>query len=281
MKDQPSNKAPNQQLQQQSKQQNTQQQQQKQKQNQQSKKNQPNQQKQKQQPKKKKNASTTSIPNMLHYHRINFLYQASHLLMNTHMQMKEQEQLYASLTEPATTTTTIETNKSNTCLNESNHGGGNDDDDVPMTSVEEETTETETEPSVQHQHTILNAKQVSQHYSRTLSKISAKNVLRLHSDMKRTLCKKCHLLLIAGETCSVRISNKRNRCYMIVTCGQCGTFRRYMLNDGNQKKKQTTTTKKQATNIINNEQQQGSTSTSDAQNVLSSNSTGESMITTE
>lgn len=54
-------------------------------------------------------------------------------------------------------------------------------------------------------------------YSNLLINISKKSVQRLEPDIKRSVCKKCHTLLIADVTAKVRIRNKRIR----FNCKKC------------------------------------------------------------
>ena len=130
------------------------------------------QQKQSKQQKQKKKKNAT-IPNLMSFQRINFLYQASHLMMDLKLQQNEQ----------------------------------------------------------QEEKVNVNALDLSNHYSSTMWKIARKNVLRLHPDLKRTVCKKCNVLLIPGETSRVRTQGKRDQPHLVITCLQCGHFKRYQLVD--------------------------------------------------
>jgi len=61
----------------------------------------------------------------------------------------------------------------------------------------------------------------------TLKTIAKRHVLSIHPDIKRTLCKKCHMLLIPGLTCTVRHRRKRQR-HIVVTCTDCRTLKRFV-----------------------------------------------------
>ena len=68
-----------------------------------------------------------------------------------------------------------------------------------------------------------------QHYCLTLKNIARKNVLRLDPSMKRSICKKCCMLLIPGITASVRI-RKRGKSWAAVTCLECQVVKRFVVN---------------------------------------------------
>ncbi|KAG5882737.1 hypothetical protein JTB14_004033 [Gonioctena quinquepunctata] len=55
-------------------------------------------------------------------------------------------------------------------------------------------------------------------YSNLMVNISRKTVQRMEIDLKRTICKRCRCLLLAGITCTVRIKKKR----VIWKCMKCG-----------------------------------------------------------
>ncbi|KAG2392289.1 hypothetical protein C9374_012541 [Naegleria lovaniensis] len=73
--------------------------------------------------------------------------------------------------------------------------------------------------------------QVSKHYSNTMKKIAKKNVLRLHSNIKRTVCKKCGMVFIPGKTCTVReVENENNKqLYTEYKCNSCQFSKRYLI----------------------------------------------------
>jgi len=71
-------------------------------------------------------------------------------------------------------------------------------------------------------------------YVQTLVSIAQKNVIRLDPSIKRTLCKRCHSLLLPGVTSTVRIQQKRRRSQRIVTCLQCRSIKRFAVNPAHQ-----------------------------------------------
>ncbi|XP_076075567.1 ribonuclease P protein subunit p21-like isoform X2 [Mytilus galloprovincialis] len=65
-------------------------------------------------------------------------------------------------------------------------------------------------------------------YLTTMRSIAKKSVLRLHVDIKRTMCKKCCVLLIPGVTAIVRTKSKKEK-HLVVTCLECDTVKRFLL----------------------------------------------------
>ncbi|CAB50979.1 RNase P subunit Rpr2 [Schizosaccharomyces pombe] len=45
---------------------------------------------------------------------------------------------------------------------------------------------------------------LSRHYISTAKDVSQKSVMRIHPDIKRTICKGCNSLLVPGKSCSIR-----------------------------------------------------------------------------
>ncbi|XP_031567119.1 ribonuclease P protein subunit p21-like [Actinia tenebrosa] len=64
-------------------------------------------------------------------------------------------------------------------------------------------------------------------YMNSLTSVAQKNVLRLDPSIKRTVCKKCHSLLVPGVTCKVRTKAKRE-CHVVVTCLCCKKVKRFL-----------------------------------------------------
>jgi ribonuclease P protein subunit RPR2 len=64
-------------------------------------------------------------------------------------------------------------------------------------------------------------------YSNLLVAVSKKAVQRLDIEVKRTICKGCRSLLLAGVTCKVRIKKKRS----IWSCMKCNTTKTFLLQD--------------------------------------------------
>ncbi|XP_022313443.2 ribonuclease P protein subunit p21-like [Crassostrea virginica] len=69
-------------------------------------------------------------------------------------------------------------------------------------------------------------KDMCRYHVRNLKRISKKNVIRLHPDIKRKLCKHCDLLLYAGITAKVRVSKRPQRA-INVQCIECKSVKKY------------------------------------------------------
>lgn len=72
---------------------------------------------------------------------------------------------------------------------------------------------------------------LSRGYSKNATVIAKKSVLKLTPNFKRTMCKKCNILLIPGKTLSVRMENmsrdKLPHNDILVHQCVCGTKKRY------------------------------------------------------
>lgn len=73
---------------------------------------------------------------------------------------------------------------------------------------------------------------LSQNFVRTADGVSKKAVLKLTPALKRTMCKKCHTLLVPGLSVTMYIENKsrdrRPKCDVLVhSCNACGTKKRF------------------------------------------------------
>ncbi|XP_046362934.2 ribonuclease P protein subunit p21-like [Haliotis rufescens] len=64
------------------------------------------------------------------------------------------------------------------------------------------------------------------YYIHTLKTLAKRQVLRLHPDMRRTLCKMCSVLLLPGVTARVRTGKKQIKLTQ-VTCLECGASKRF------------------------------------------------------
>ncbi|XP_071954302.1 ribonuclease P protein subunit p21-like [Antedon mediterranea] len=63
-------------------------------------------------------------------------------------------------------------------------------------------------------------------YIHTMRMIAQRLVLRIEPEIKRTICKKCSLLLVPGITAITRIRGKREH-HRVVTCKSCGQVKRF------------------------------------------------------
>ncbi|KAI5958840.1 hypothetical protein KGF57_002274 [Candida theae] len=69
-------------------------------------------------------------------------------------------------------------------------------------------------------------------YDRNLDLLSKRSLTKLSPSVKRTICKKCHVMLIPGMTMSIRIENKSKRRYdkndvLVHKCSTCGECKRF------------------------------------------------------
>ncbi|XP_064624274.1 ribonuclease P protein subunit p21-like [Lineus longissimus] len=68
-------------------------------------------------------------------------------------------------------------------------------------------------------------------YLQTMQSIAKKLVLRIDPSIKRTLCKKCYMLLVPGITATVRIKSKKSRQrHTVVQCLECKALKRFNSN---------------------------------------------------
>lgn len=72
---------------------------------------------------------------------------------------------------------------------------------------------------------------LSRHYTNTMRTLAKKNVLRLHPHLKRTLCKRCDLLLIPGITSKVRTHGKKDN-HIVIECLHCEALKRFVCKEG-------------------------------------------------
>jgi ribonuclease P protein subunit RPR2 len=63
--------------------------------------------------------------------------------------------------------------------------------------------------------------QLSSRYVATARKIAMAAKIPLPMVYKRQVCKNCHVLLVQGENCRVRIRQKREP-HVVITCQSCG-----------------------------------------------------------
>lgn len=84
-----------------------------------------------------------------------------------------------------------------------------------------------------------------------LRSVSLKSQIRLSSEMKHSICKRCNTLLISGRTSTNRVENKSRGCkkawadLLIITCDICGMAKRFPLRA----KRQNRRTKRTKTNL--------------------------------
>lgn len=72
-------------------------------------------------------------------------------------------------------------------------------------------------------------KNLARFYICMMKRIATRLVMKLHPSMKRTICKKCDMLLIPGITATVRIKAHRQK-HRVVQCLDCGKVKRFVYN---------------------------------------------------
>jgi len=65
--------------------------------------------------------------------------------------------------------------------------------------------------------------ELSRRYVEHILNLSRKYNLRLPREMKRSICKECHTILIPGKTAQVRLKKGK----VVVKCLRCGSYKRY------------------------------------------------------
>ncbi|KAF8454959.1 RNAse P Rpr2/Rpp21/SNM1 subunit domain-containing protein, partial [Terfezia claveryi] len=73
---------------------------------------------------------------------------------------------------------------------------------------------------------------LSRFYLSTLRSVAQKNVLRIHPNIKRCICKRCEAHLVPGVSCTLESENRSRRGkawaeVMVVRCGGCGVVKRF------------------------------------------------------
>ncbi|CAK8690286.1 unnamed protein product [Clavelina lepadiformis] len=71
--------------------------------------------------------------------------------------------------------------------------------------------------------------ELARYYAATMKALALRNVVRLSPQIKRTICKKCGIILVPGVTCKVRNRSGRER-FTMVHCLDCGYSRRFFLD---------------------------------------------------
>ncbi|XP_047536923.1 ribonuclease P protein subunit rpr2 [Vanessa atalanta] len=74
---------------------------------------------------------------------------------------------------------------------------------------------------------------LSAYYGNLAVSVAKKNVLKIHPDIKRQLCKKCRCMLIDKKSAKVKIKNKKKTKYIQVTCNTCKMTKYFPANKGN------------------------------------------------
>ncbi|XP_068619275.1 uncharacterized protein Rpp21 [Battus philenor] len=64
---------------------------------------------------------------------------------------------------------------------------------------------------------------LSSYYGNLIVNVAKKNVLKIHPDIKRQVCKKCRCILIDTVSAKMHLKMKRKRKFIQWTCNTCGT----------------------------------------------------------
>ncbi|XP_050354508.1 uncharacterized protein LOC126776231 [Nymphalis io] len=73
---------------------------------------------------------------------------------------------------------------------------------------------------------------LSAYYGNLALSVAKKNVLKIHPDIKRQLCKKCHCILIDKKSARVKIKNENKRKLIQLTCNTCKMNKYFPANKG-------------------------------------------------
>jgi ribonuclease P protein subunit RPR2 len=80
---------------------------------------------------------------------------------------------------------------------------------------------------IQASYLMKNNTSISRYYLKLLKNIASSSVIRLDTNVKKIICKKCNSLLIPGETSNTRLkSNKKQPSYIVHKCLFCGNCRK-------------------------------------------------------
>jgi ribonuclease P protein subunit RPR2 len=76
---------------------------------------------------------------------------------------------------------------------------------------------------------------LNQHYGKIMTVISEKTAAKRDFTMKRSMCKKCNVVLVLGVNASYRLRRKKNRKShptQVITCQSCKTVKRFPTTPG-------------------------------------------------
>lgn len=82
----------------------------------------------------------------------------------------------------------------------------------------------------------------SHRYAVLIRKLSMRHNVRLRSEIRRRICRKCNKFLVPGQNCRIRIND--NQKAVIITCLECNNTVRYPY-----RREKSKTNKKKKTNI--------------------------------
>jgi len=76
---------------------------------------------------------------------------------------------------------------------------------------------------------------IAQFYSSTLIQVAEKAQVKLHPSLKRTICKKCRSVLVAGISSKVSYEGKQKNKSFVIKCNRCGTIKRFLTTNSEYK----------------------------------------------
>ncbi|AFZ71156.1 RNase P subunit RPR2 [Caldisphaera lagunensis DSM 15908] len=76
-------------------------------------------------------------------------------------------------------------------------------------------------------------------YSRKLNelifRLSLKNKVKIPVNIKRSICKNCHVTLIPGVTSTIRVKSQGKFHYLTIKCKECGYIKRIPFHKDNKR----------------------------------------------
>lgn len=81
--------------------------------------------------------------------------------------------------------------------------------------------------NISKEETIKGNYEYASKLNELIIRISLKNKVKIPREIKRSICKNCHVTLIPGITSTVRLRSQGRMKYRIVKCKLCGYIKRY------------------------------------------------------
>ncbi|WP_292319392.1 hypothetical protein [Caldisphaera sp.] len=80
--------------------------------------------------------------------------------------------------------------------------------------------------NISSQETIKGNIDYARELNELIFRISLKNKVKIPLNIKRSICKNCHVTLVPGITSSVRIKSQGKMHYLTIRCVKCGYIKR-------------------------------------------------------
>ncbi|XP_013135482.1 PREDICTED: ribonuclease P protein subunit rpr2 [Papilio polytes] len=71
---------------------------------------------------------------------------------------------------------------------------------------------------------------LSSYYGNLIINVAKKNVLKIHPDIKRLVCKKCRCTFVDGVSAKMQLKTNNKRKLMQWRCNTCGTIKSFLLD---------------------------------------------------